>query len=93
MGKFQYFLLTYPSIYNSCYEIVANSEAAKYVFLEEQNEYTEEGIEEILYDIFDYNCSIGVSPDNMLVHAFYRDCCQRAKENMDIILNDYSIQN
>ena len=41
MDKFQYFLLTYPSIYHSCYEIVANSEAAKHVFLEEQNEYTE----------------------------------------------------
>lgn len=93
MSKFNYFMQEYPTIYSSCYEIVANSEAAKYVFLNQKDEFTEEAVEEILYDAFNYNCSIGISPDNMLIHAFYRDCCQKAKENMDLILNDHSIQN
>ena len=45
MSKFDYFITNYPTIYNSCYEIVANSEAAKYVFLNQKNEFTEEAVE------------------------------------------------
>lgn len=93
MDKFQDFLRNYPTIYGSCYEIIANSEAAKCVSSQGSDEYKEEEIDDILYEIFKYNYNIGVYPDSMLIHSFYRDCCIRAKENMDIVINGYTAQN
>ena len=82
----------YPTIYESVYEVVANSLAAKYTFLERPDDFSEEMDEEKLEEIFLFNHSLGLT-NSILVHSWFKDCCQYAADTISEVIESHQSRN
>ena len=88
----QVVMLKYPTIYESVYEIVANSLAAKYAFIHKSDEFSEELAKKEVERIFVFNHNLGLS-DAILIHSWFKDCCQFAVDTTSEILDNHKSKN
>lgn len=89
---FKILMLKYPTIYTSAYEVVANALAAKYTFMKDQTSFSEELAEKEIERMFNFNDSLGLK-GAMLIHSWYRDCCQYAADLTTEIIEGHRSQN
>ena len=92
IDQFEKLMSKYPSIYSSAYEVVANGLAAKYTFMNDKGSFSEELAEKEIERIFDLNYNLGIR-GAMLIHCWYRDCCQHATDSTTEIIEHYRSQN
>ena len=85
-------MVKYPTIYTSAYEVVANALAAKYTFMQDQDAFSEELAEKEIERMFNFNDSLGMK-GAMLIHSWYRDCCQYAADLTTEVIEGYRSQN
>ena len=85
-------MLKYPTIYTSAYEVVANALAAKYTFMQDQASFSEELAEKEIETMFNFNDNLGLK-GAMLIHSWYRDCCQYAADLTTEVIEGYRSQN
>ena len=82
----------YPTIYESVYEVVANSLAAKYTFLKTPDDFSEEMAEQKVEEMFLFNQSLGLT-DSILVHSWFKDCCQYAADTISEVIESHQSSN
>ena len=82
----------YPTIYESVYEVVANSLAAKYTFFKNPDDFSEEMAEKKYEEIFLFNQSLGLT-NSILVHTWFKDCCQYAADTTSEVIESQQSSN
>ena len=90
--EYEWVQKTYPSIYDSCYEIVANALAAESVYFGKKEEFSEMQAYDKTKELFK-DCQLLGAEDTLLIHLWFRRCCDFASCCMDNVINSIVYQN